>query len=155
MTEPQIDWTKTHQLIHSWLRERHEVLVMYNDLCHERPFLDETKTNKLLSAFCQLLIDYVSCGQFAVFEVIATASSCNPNPRKTLSTKLIQELLTTTFECTVFNDKYETNTDLNELETSLSRLGEVLAQRLELEDELLRIYMEAADYLQNQKALAG
>ena len=122
--------TQTSGLIRELLEERKQVWSSYCAV---------SGIEELLQDFCQLTVDYISLGHFGVYQrilagnerrksVLAAAERIYPSISKATETVLD------------FNDKYQTLTPamiLNELASDLSSVGENLANRIELEDQLI------------------
>lgn len=126
-----------------WLKLRQELIIQFNTLCQLRPFLNSKDTSYLegsLITFCQLLLDYVSMGHFQMFEKllanIESASVAAPEIRASH----FEALKTTTLNALAFSDSYSTKFKADTLEKDLSQLGEELALRFDLEDDLIRLY---------------
>lgn len=144
LEQAQQAWGGTHNAIDHWLEERQELIVDYCKLEGLPPF---QKTAALpskdeLQAFCQILIDYLSTGHFEVYDQIV--SQCAENSAKSLSlAQNIQPKIVLTTEALVeFNDKYgdgnqDDDTLIKSLDNDMSKVGELLEQRFELEDQLL------------------
>lgn len=122
-----------------WLAERNQLIVQYCKLSGSRnqPELPEFKE---LNLFCDILIDYVSAGHFEVYEQIVSACEVNgPNSIQLLE-KLYPQIAETTDIVVDFNDKYSQKSEksmFKNLDNDLSRLGEAIAKRVELEDSLI------------------
>ena len=121
--------------------ERAEMLVLFCQTAGLEPFqkeTDESLARKHLQDFCQLLMDYIAAGHFGLYERIA-----NGNERRqgvaNLAEELYPRIAQTTELAVAFNDKYDSsgNYDATNLGKDLSKLGEELAVRAELEDRLL------------------
>ena len=125
-------------LLHRWLCERQELIVILNVLCHHRPFSkvkDQNFLHETLQYFCQLLIDYISKGHFKIFEHIYPVQETQ---------NVMENILCSTHAASEFNDKYHINQkELNNLETDLGKLASQLAQRFEWEDKLVECYRKA------------
>ncbi len=148
--EMELDWARAAKVIQSWLKERHEVMVLFYDLCQQRPFLDAKPMTEPLQKLCNLLIDYVSYGEFSVFELIAKAHEANPLASQPLSKDLMVKLLRTTNTVLTFQSRYADNTNVNlqQLDRDLGVLAEQFAQRLDCEDQLFTLYVDAVSALQ-------
>ena len=59
-------WGGVHQLIDRWLAERNQLILDYTQLRKRTPVPDSADT--ALSAFCDVLVDYVSAGHFEIYE---------------------------------------------------------------------------------------
>lgn len=134
--------TTTNYLIQKWLAQRQEMIVILHQLCSHRPFNDINHSTVLetLQEFCQLLVDYVSTGHFEIFERILHIVELSENA--SFPQQLMQSLQENTVATLEFNDKYQSLRDINHLEIDLSLLAERLAERLESEDRLIKIYNE-------------
>ncbi len=122
-----------------WLAERNQLIVQYCKLTGARnqPELPEFKD---LNLFCDILIDYVSAGHFEVYEQIVTACEVNGPSSIQLLENLYPQIAETTDIVVDFNDKYSQKSEssmFKNLDNDLSRLGEAIARRVELEDSLI------------------
>ena len=138
-------WEKTDHIIDQWLQERQKLLVLFSQLCALAPFTPQEATTEPLTAFCQVLIDYVSAGQFEVFEKIFEANEQTGSP--SLDKESLIALFKTTMNALNFSDHYQKTADYTGLSQALSLLGERLADRMELEDKLIDLYMQATHAL--------
>lgn len=133
------DRNQTDDLIKELLEERKQVWTLYCTITG----IEEHPTNKsieeLIQSFCQLAVDYISLGHFGVYAKILDGSE----RRKSIveaAARIYPEMSKATEAVLDFNDKYQKITPakiVNELSGDLSVLGEHLANRIELEDELL------------------
>jgi regulator of sigma D len=131
------DFCKT-SAVSNWLAERSEMLIQYFRLSGARDSL-ELPESQQITQFCDLLIDYVSAGHFEVYQQIVNACEINGTDSIQLLSKLYPEISETTDEVVSFNDKYSKfskDANLSELDKDLSKLGEAIAKRIELEDTL-------------------
>lgn len=129
-------------LIAKMLAERQEMLVLFNRLAKLKPYTDALPVTPLLQKFCQVLMDYLALGHFEVYQCLedCTADIRDACRRKRLTTELYPQITRTTEAAVAFNDRYDSELhckDLTTLDADLSRLGEQLADRIELEDRLL------------------
>ena len=130
---------QTSKMIEELLRERQQVWSMYCELGGMKPFYAEPTLIEAIRRFSQLLIDYVSLGHFGVYRRIIDGTE-----RRVKTVETAEQIYPTIEEATdvalAFNDKYEqidTAQVTSELEGDLSRLGEALAIRFDLEDQLM------------------
>ena len=125
--------------VSNWLSERNQLLVQYFRLSGKRDnsYLPDSSQ---INQFCDLLIDYVSAGHFEVYEQIVVACETNGQESILLLEKLYPEISETTDIVVNFNDKYSQFSEesaLRQLDNDLSLLGEAIAKRVELEDNLI------------------
>ncbi len=140
-TERQKSWTDTDTIIDNWLQERQALLVIFTQLCQTKSFLYSAPLKSKLDQFCQLLVDYVSAGQFEVFEKIFEASKLDRS--QSFDKQVFVNILRSTLFALDFNDRYAKAERYDTLEQDLSKLGEHFARRLELEDYIIDLYVEA------------
>lgn len=130
----------SRDLIVKLTSERSEVFSLYCRVAGLRPFDDEkTDVHELLEQMCQMLVDYVAAGHFSLYERIVSGQE-----RRQAVARLAEELYPRISETTEavldFNDKYDCEDNCaisNDFDEDLSLLGEILAERIELEDRLL------------------
>jgi regulator of sigma D len=139
-------WSGVNDLIERWLQERQFLIVQYCAVSGVHEFSPKSPRSQLrLQKFCQLLVDYVSAGHFEVYyELIREAEAFDDGTAETAAT-IFPRISSSTEYALGFNDKYgEANNDPNEiiitLPKSLSALGETLASRFELEDQLIEMH---------------
>ena len=130
--------TESRRAIEELVHKRTEMLSIYSELATMRPFSGKV-AGAALQRFCQALVDYTAEAHFRLYQFIETRQerraavldfARNCYPRISDTTTLILD----------FNDKYDGDPDtwpLDTLEGELSELGEILADRIELEDRLV------------------
>lgn len=134
----------SHTVIDSWLAERQELLVKYCKLAGLPPFEQEKKGLPeilAVNSFCQLLVDYLSAGHFEVYNDLVKQCQEQDAASAALAEQLFPKITATTDQLVDFNDKYsaiEDDASLEEFDTDLSKIGQILELRLEYEDELLQ-----------------
>jgi regulator of sigma D len=145
MSTPVFDVRRpeTARQVEELLHERRQVWANFCDLGSMKPFAPGLELTEKMQAFCQILIDYISLGHFGVYRRIIDGSE---RRRKALETaeQVYPAIEEATDMALAFNDKYEAPDDQSvrvDLEGDLSRLGEALATRFDLEDQLLSALM--------------
>ncbi|NVK25280.1 MAG: sigma D regulator [Gammaproteobacteria bacterium] len=129
--------------IDNWLAERQELLVRYCKLAGLPPFEKEAKAlpeTLPVNRFCQVLVDYLSAGHFEVYDNIVKQCEEHGKESAALANSIYPKISETTEVLVNFNDKYANltaDTDLSGFDTDLSVVGQILEERLELEDELI------------------
>ncbi|MCP4001451.1 MAG: sigma D regulator [Gammaproteobacteria bacterium] len=130
---------QTHT-INELLNERQEVLVamcQLADLDAEVP-ADMVASN--LKSFSQTLVDYTALGHFEIYERIIEGKERRVSVSQ-VANMVYPTISATTEKIVEFNDKYEGVDDsesLQGLHDDLSAIGEVMAERIESEDQLLQ-----------------
>lgn len=127
--------------VDNWLAERSQVIVQFCKLSGYRNQA-ELPESKQINGFCDILIDYVSAGHFEVYEQIVNDCDINGPASIELLNNLYPNISKTTDIVVGFNEKYskvlvgEGNL-MSAFDSDLSLLGEAIAQRVELEDNLI------------------
>ncbi len=129
----------TRSLIDGMLSQRQRMLVLFERLAGVEPYADEMPSDMLLQEFSQILVDYIASGHFGLYERITQGTERRRGVVK-LAEELYPRIADTTQVAVEFNDIYEKSNgqkvseDLTQL---LSKLGEELAVRIDLEDQLI------------------
>lgn len=131
----------TRDSVTKMVEERTEVLALYWRLAGFESFeaAKQEPAQKLLQDFCQLLVDYIAAGHFSLYERIVNGTE-RRRDIATLAQELYPRIADTTTVALDFNDKYDCGDKFQVSESfkaDLSRLGEELAVRIDLEDRLI------------------
>lgn len=132
----------TREALTRMVQERTQVLSLYWRLAGIDSFSDPEQREplqKLLQEFCQLLVDYIAAGHFCLYERIVNGTE-RRREVAALAHELYPRIADTTSVALDFNDKYDGTKPVDfegEFKRDLSRLGEELAVRIDLEDKLI------------------
>lgn len=134
--------TQSAQFAHNLYLERNELLALFCQVAGLEPFgpdKDPEIARQHIQELCQVLMDYIASGHFGLYERII-----NGDERRRAVAELAKELYPrvaiTTEIALEFNDKYDCGDHCvigGSLGKDLTRLGEALAERAEIEDRLL------------------
>lgn len=138
----------SNELVDQWLQARKQLLVTYCSLVGIKPNKEKhTPLNeKALANFCHNLVDYLSTGHFHIYDKIIKQVEGSASPKMALTTKFYPKLQANTETIMMFHDRY-TEVELDqdvclELNQALSDIGEALASRFTLEDQLIQLATE-------------
>lgn len=143
LEQTQQKYGGANTVIDSWLTERQELLVKYCKLAGLPPFEQDAKTLPEaynVNGFCQILIDYLSAGHFEVYNDIVKQCQEHGPQSAALAEEIYPKITATTDLLVSFNDKYSNlseKSDLSGFDADLSKVGQILEQRLGFEDELI------------------
>jgi len=144
LEQAQQAWGGNHNAIDHWLEERQKLIVEYCKIEGVPPFDHNTAlpSSEKLQVFCQLLIDYLSTGHFEVYDQIVSQCAENGSQSLDLAQQIQPKIVLTTEALVEFNDKYaeckkDSDSLMLSLDKDMSKVGEILEQRFELEDKLL------------------
>ena len=127
-------------------RLRQEVVVSYCRLAGVSSFQardaeDHAVDPEELRRFCQIMVDYTAMGHFEVYQRIIEGKE-RRQAVKDVAATVYPKIAETTDYLVDFNDKYDgfdgSGGEVGMLERDLSKLGEVIAERGELEDRILQ-----------------
>lgn len=136
--------SRTRKEIKQLITERNEVLSLYCNLagCDGSKAMETNDIEPgILQEFCQMLIDYIATGHFELYRRISEGEERRKD-MVNLANTIYPRIEQTTQLAVDFNDMYDggnayTDELKDKLPEQLSRLGEELATRIELEDQLI------------------
>ena len=121
------------------LESRTETLSLYSQLASLRPFKPDHDSQLALQEFCEALVDYTASAHFQLYRFIDEGTELLTNV-KDLASKLYPIIAETTQQILDFNEKYDCEDhcdNLSSLDADLSKLGEILADRILYEDQII------------------
>ena len=141
---------RTRKEIKQLIAERNSVLSQYYSLAShadQNPVTDD-ETMELLQEFCQDLVDYLATGHFEIYRRIEEKEERRSEIMH-LANQVFDRITETTAVAVAFNDLYDTSEDfdpevLKQLPQHLSKLGEELAIRIDLEDRFINTLLSTA-----------
>jgi regulator of sigma D len=130
--------SQTPHLVSAMLQERQLLLSLLVQLSGPATGRRDAAYKSLLEDFSQVLVDYVAAGHFGLYDRIIRGTE-RRRAVSELALTIYPQVQETTEAALAFNDKYGDGVVRNaaELTQDLSRLGEVLTSRIELEDRLI------------------
>ncbi len=129
----------TRSLIDRMLSQRQKMLVLFERCAGVEPYANERPNDELLQEFSQILVDYIASGHFGLYERISEGKERRRGIVE-LAEQLYPRIANTTQVAVEFNDIYEKSNGRaieGDLLNMLSKLGEELAIRIDLEDQLI------------------
>ena len=129
----------SRQLIDKMLAERQRMLVLMCEVMDLKPFTADKPVKDSLQEFTSILVDYIASGHFSLYRRIADGTERRQAvlQRASNAYRAISESTDMAME---FNDKYGVEWNfhlLDHLAGDLSTLGEKLANRIDLEDQII------------------
>lgn len=126
-------------MLQRWLGDRQQLLGLLCRLGDRNGGgLRRSETRQLLDRFCESLVDYVSAGHFEVFGKLLGAGERLGSRQSRELARLYAGIVPTTIAALDFNDHYFNGGSGRDLMADLSRLGQLLAERFDCEDALIR-----------------
>lgn len=131
---------QTRDLISHMLEERKQLLSLMLQASKIQQDNPPQSDLDLLDEFCQVMVDYIAAGHFGLYERIVAGTERRKNVAD-LALKVYPVIEKTTDLAVAFSEKYTDNKAKNGLDGmvgELSTLGEALATRIDLEDQLIQ-----------------
>lgn len=133
---------ESRKTMDSLLGARKETLSLYTELAGLRPFKEEEGVSVVLQEFCETLMDYTASAHFQLYRFLEDGSERRSNVRD-VAEKIYPNISDTTEQFLDFNDKYEAEQKgqhFSSLDNDLSSLGEILADRILYEDQVISAF---------------
>jgi regulator of sigma D len=150
---------RTRKEIKQLIAERNSVLSQFYNLASHADQNPESsdETLELLQEFCQDLVDYLATGHFEIYRRIEENEERRADIVQ-LADQIFNRIAETTAVAVAFNDLYDTSESFNpevlsQLPDQLSKLGEELAIRIDLEDRFINTLLSTSPG--TPKATAG
>lgn len=118
---------------------RTETLTLYNQLAGMRPFKPDQEIQMALQEFCEALVDYTASAHFQLYRFIDEGTERRTKVLE-IAKQVYPSISDTTQQILDFNEKYDCEEhcgDLADLDADLSNLGEILADRILYEDQVI------------------
>ncbi len=142
----QEQWGGSSEVIDHWLDKRQALLVEYCKLASGKPCNNKHSIPRLpkvteIGYFCEYLVDYISEGHFKIYNMVMDKWRSTGFEATDEINQTYGKIVLTTDPLLSFTDKYENvpeDDDLEEFNSDLSLIGEILEVRFEEEDELIQ-----------------
>lgn len=133
-------WGGVSDIIDKWLQDRQQLLVQYCKLSEPTDEVNDTSTAPMVQSLCQIMVDYTSAGHFEIYDrLMKEGQEYNDKEGLKSAGESFKIVDSTTEVILDFNDKYQETDDLSSIIEDLSKLGEVLANRFEAEDNMISV----------------
>lgn len=133
---------ESRQNMDSLLGARKVTLSLYSELAGLRPFKEDDNVTVVLQEFCESLMDYTASAHFQLYRFLEDGSERRAIVRE-VAEKIYPDISDTTEQFLDFNDKYESEQKgqhFSTLDNDLSSLGEILADRILYEDQVITAF---------------
>ncbi|MCB1747791.1 MAG: Rsd/AlgQ family anti-sigma factor [Gammaproteobacteria bacterium] len=130
---------QTRKLIEDMLKERQQMLVLLWELSKLDLHTVDQPVLEMLDEFEDLLVDYIAAGHFGLYQRIAEGNE-RRQPVLEVAREIYPRIARSTDVAVEFSERYEAPEGERiqaHLANDLSRLGEELTTRIELEDQLI------------------
>jgi len=125
--------------LNTLMASRTETLSLFSELAALRPFDPDSDIKMALQEFCEALVDYTASAHFQLYRFIDEGTERRVKVLDTAK-QVYPRIAETTQQILDFNEKYDCEdhyNNLSELDQDMSRLGEILADRILYEDQVI------------------
>jgi regulator of sigma D len=131
------------ELINHMLIERQELLALLLQASNVKTDYASQSDWEVIDEFCQVLVDYIAAGHFVLYDRIVKKQERRKGVAE-LALQVYPRIDQATQIALEFNEKYnpENRINMSNLTQDLSLVGEELANRIELEDQLIGLLQE-------------
>ncbi|WP_198265136.1 Rsd/AlgQ family anti-sigma factor [sulfur-oxidizing endosymbiont of Gigantopelta aegis] len=139
---------QSRSIIESLIDSRTDTLAQYKDVMSYKPFEMNDTLKEVLEDFCESMVDYSAKAHFNLYNYLENNTERRQSVIK-IADSIYPELVDNTQQILDFHDKYnsDVNTlDCEKLEEYLNSVGEILADRINLEDDVISalLYVDGA-----------
>lgn len=123
------------------MRTRTETLALLSQLAGLRPYKPDQELQLLLQEFCESLVDYTASAHFQLYRFIEEGTERRAGVMA-VADKVYPRIADITQLILDFNEKYDCGdhcNNLSALDPDLSYLAEILADRINLEDQIIEV----------------
>ncbi|MCE0493502.1 sigma D regulator [Vibrio salinus] len=145
----QEQWGGSSEVIDQWLDDRQRLLVAYCKLAINQPNnknITKLPSENEIEDFCQNLVEYISTGHFKIYDMVKAQWESTGFKATDEINDTYFKIVSTTDPLLNFADKYldiKEGDDLEHFDLELSRLGEILEERFEVEDCLIQLIADS------------
>jgi regulator of sigma D len=128
-----------HEAAKSLLESRNNTLSLYKQVMSCQPFEESVLLREVLEDFCEQLVDYSGKVHFALLNNIEENFADNKEILA-IANNVSRVLVENTQKILDFQDAYNADvekTDVAQLSSRLSQVGEIIANRIVVEDKLI------------------
>ena len=132
------------QIAKSLIESRTQALALYKDVMSYQPFDDSATFREILEDLCEMLVDYTGKVHFNLLNNIQDEFELDDNVIAMCS-DISHQLVDNTQQILDFHDLYNSDvkeTQMEKLNQSLNELGEIIADRITLEDKVISIVLK-------------
>ncbi|MCP3850302.1 MAG: sigma D regulator [Gammaproteobacteria bacterium] len=131
--------TQSRKIIESLISSRTETLAQYKDVMSYQPFEMNDTLQEVLEDFCESMVDYSAKAHFNLYNYLDENKERRQSVLK-IADSVYPELVDNTQKILDFHDIYNSDVpsmNCGKLESCLSSVGELLADRINLEDDVI------------------
>ncbi len=129
----------SRRIVESLIESRTTALAQYKEVMSYHPFEVSDTLKEVLEDFCESMVDYTAKAHFHLYNYLEENKERRTSVLK-IADSVYPELVDNTQNLLDFHDDYSSDSSVLEcekLENCLNGVGELLADRINLEDEVI------------------
>lgn len=130
---------QSRRIIESLIDSRTETLSQYKEVMNCQPFEMNDTLQEVLEDFCESMVDYTAKAHFNLYNYLDEKKERRASVLK-IADNVYPKLVDNTQKILDFHDQYSSDVahlDCDKLEGCLNSIGELLADRINLEDNVV------------------
>ncbi len=130
---------QSRTIIESLIDSRTETLAQYKEVMSYQPFEMDDTLQEVLEDFCESMVDYSAKAHFNLYNYLENNKERRQSVLK-IADSVYPDLVDNTQKILDFHDSYNSDVstlDCGKLENCLNSVGELLADRINLEDDVI------------------
>lgn len=130
---------QSRNVVESLVDSRTETLAQYKEVMSYQPFEMNDTLQEVLEDFCESMVDYSAKAHFNLYSYLEDNKERRQSVLK-IADSVYPDLVDNTQKILDFHDQYNSDVsalDCGKLETCLNSVGELLADRISLEDDVI------------------
>ena len=130
---------QSRTVVESLINSRTETLAQYKEVMSYQPFEMNETLQEVLEDFCESMVDYSAKAHFNLYNYLENNKERRQSVLK-IADSVYPELVDNTQKILDFHDSYNSDVktmDCGKLEQCLNSVGELLADRINLEDDVI------------------
>jgi len=130
---------QSRTIIKSLIKSRTETLTQYKDVMSYKPFEMNDTLQEVLEDFCESVVDYSAKAHFNLYNYLEEKKERRQSVLK-IADSVYPDLVDNTQKILDFHDRYNSDVsavNYDRLESCLNSVGELLADRINLEDDVI------------------
>jgi regulator of sigma D len=135
---------QSRRIVESLVNSRTETLAQYKHVTNFQPYEMSDTLQEVLEDFCETMVDYTAKAHFYLYNYLEEKKERRGNVLK-IADSVYPKLVENTQLLLDFHDKYNSDVaslECEKLEQCLNDIGELLADRINLEDDVINAMLD-------------
>ena len=138
---------QSRRIVESLIESRTDTLTQYKQVMNYQPFEMSETLQEVLEDFCESMVDYTAKAHFNLYNYLDEKKERRGRVLS-IADSVYPELVDNTQKLLDFHDQYSSDVahlECEKLEECLNSIGELLADRINLEDDVINALLSTED----------